>query len=506
MRLRPDVKQKSNNRGLRQAAMCKKEMEIGVKRHVEIFSNKWMKSVVLLGLIVQLFLAPSASARNNKWNRVVTGVNHEVEQAKEDARVSGEIVKEEKRELLGVLSRLRDSVEVKEKKLNQLKEEFEKLRQKQEAMEEQLQAEQEDIHTLEGAVKASAKDFDRVVQTSLITPEYPGLMRKVEELATSERFPSYRDIQELVEALFAYMKASGEILKREGKFIDKSGRESTGEMVRIGDFMAVYQKKGEVGCLRYDPSTGLLMAYPGHLPWTVRRLFKKYIRGSAAHLPLDLSHGALFKELTVDRGIMEWLSSGGFLVWPILLIGIVAAVLIGERIVFLSRTKKTSDRVTSEIDRLIQSGQFEECRKFCEKYIRVPVCRVVRSGLENVSASRDVLENALQEAILKELPGIEKFLPTLNVLAAIAPLLGLLGTVTGMIDTFQVITRFGTGDPRMMSGGISEALVTTQLGLGVAIPILLMHHFLERKAEKIIDEMEEKGTALTVTILKANER
>ena len=482
-----------------------KDMEIGVRRGAKIFTNRWIKSAVLIGLIVQLFWAPPAHAQDNEWNRVVTGVNHEVEQAKKDARVSGEIVKEEKRKLLGVLSRLRDSVKGKEKKLDQLKQQFEKLRQKQESMEARLQDEQEDIQTLEGAVKGTAKDFDRVVRTSFITPEHPGLMRKVEKLATTDRFPSYRDIQELVEALFAYMKASGEIVKREGRFIDKSGRESTGEMVRIGDFMAVYLKKGEVGCLRYDPSTGLLMAYPGHLPWSVRRSLKKYIQGSTAHLPLDLSHGAIFKELTVHRGITEWLSSGGFLVWPILLIGIVAVVLICERIVFLSRTKKISDRVTSEIDRLIRSGQFEECKKFCGKYVRVPVCRVVKSGLENVSASRDVLENALQEAILKELPGIERFLPTLSVLAAIAPLLGLLGTVTGMIDTFQVITRFGTGDPRMMSGGISEALVTTQLGLGVAIPILVMHHFLERKADKIIDEMEEKGTALTVSILKAKE-
>jgi biopolymer transport protein ExbB len=88
------------------------------------------------------------------------------------------------------------------------------------------------------------------------------------------------------------------------------------------------------------------------------------------------------------------------------------------------------------------------------------------------------MENALQEAILREVPPMERFLSTLGMLAAIAPLLGLLGTVTGMIGTFHVITQHGTGDPRMMSGGISEALVTTMLGLSVAIPIMLAHTLL----------------------------
>jgi biopolymer transport protein ExbB len=104
---------------------------------------------------------------------------------------------------------------------------------------------------------------------------------------------------------------------------------------------------------------------------------------------------------------------------------------------------------------------------------------------------------------LKEMPRLERFLPTLGVLAAIAPLLGLLGTVTGMINTFQVITAVGTGDPRMMSGGISEALLTTQFGLTVAIPIMIIHHFLERRVDKIVGDMEEKGTAFAVTMIKS---
>ena len=127
---------------------------------------------------------------------------------------------------------------------------------------------------------------------------------------------------------------------------------------------------------------------------------------------------------------------------------------------------------------------------------------VLRAGLEARDEDRDTLESVLQEAILHELPRIERGMAVLAVLGAVAPLLGLLGTVTGMIDTFRVITLFGTGDPKLMSGGISEALITTELGLAVAIPIMLLHTFLSRRADHIVGDMEEKAVQLTNIIQK----
>ncbi len=121
----------------------------------------------------------------------------------------------------------------------------------------------------------------------------------------------------------------------------------------------------------------------------------------------------------------------------------------------------------------------------------------MRAGLLARHENREVLESILQEAILKELPRLERALPLLNIMGAVAPLLGLLGTVTGMIGTFEVINIYGTGDPRMMSGGISVALVTTMLGLTVAIPIMLLHTYLNRQVEHIIGDMEEKSVTLT---------
>ena len=138
----------------------------------------------------------------------------------------------------------------------------------------------------------------------------------------------------------------------------------------------------------------------------------------------------------------------------------------------------------------------------CRALGRKPVPRVLLAGIQVKDMGREHMESALQEAILGEIPRLERFLSTLGILAAIAPLLGLLGTVTGMINTFHTITLYGTGDPRMMSGGISEALITTMLGLAVAIPVMLCHTVLSRAVENTIGQMEEKAVAFVNTVFK----
>ena len=121
----------------------------------------------------------------------------------------------------------------------------------------------------------------------------------------------------------------------------------------------------------------------------------------------------------------------------------------------------------------------------------------------NQSVDTETLELKLDEAILKEMPPVQKRLGTLALLAAVAPLLGLLGTVTGIIETFQSITLYGTGDPRVMSGGISQALVTTVMGLIVAIPLLLMHSFLSSRSNNLIHILDEKSAAFVAMLAEA---
>jgi biopolymer transport protein ExbB len=183
----------------------------------------------------------------------------------------------------------------------------------------------------------------------------------------------------------------------------------------------------------------------------------------------------------------------------------VGLTIVAERIFYLVRQRFDTGSLMHTIDTLSADNNWLACQQACEQHTHVPVARVLKAGMLCCDMRREEMENALQEGILKEIPSMERFLSTLGMLAAIAPLLGLLGTVTGMIDTFHVITLHGTGDPRLMSGGISEALVTTMLGLSVAIPLMLAQTLLNRTVDNRIGEMEEKAVSL-VNIVHKNRR
>jgi len=203
------------------------------------------------------------------------------------------------------------------------------------------------------------------------------------------------------------------------------------------------------------------------------------------------------RQITNKLTIMDRITSGGPIAWPIIIIGFFALLIVIERAIFLRGVHTNTDMIMGEVNALALNGKWRECDKLIKDKKGRPVYNVLKAGLGARAEERETLDSILQEAILKELPGLERFLPALNIMGAVAPLLGLLGTVTGMIGTFHAITLYGTGDPRMMSGGISEAMVTTMLGLGVAIPIMLSHTFLSRQVDHIIGDMEEKTVALT---------
>jgi len=464
-------------------------------------------TIFLVSLIVCFWTLP-CFGKNQTWTEVSARVQKEVNQIKLETAETKEIIKKERAALLQQLARLKKAVLREEKKFNRLKGQFETLLKQEEKERAQLEKEVQETKSLEGIVRAAARDANKLFQNSLISPEYPQYLQRIERLSEAKQFPSFEDVQAIVESLFAYMKASGRIRQSREEFIGPKGIRIRGETLRVGDIVAFYRQNkdgesgGSVGFLRYDPKQRLLAAYSGDTSWSVARAIRKYLEGSSDVLPLDLSGGAILERLSHSKGIKEWLLSGGFLVWPILLVGLTALVLALERLFFLARIKADTDEIMQSFNSLFRQGLLDKCKELSATNDCVPVCKVLAAGLAHLGASKDVLENALHEAIIKEIPRLERFLPTLSVLGAIAPLMGLLGTVTGIIDTFQVITFFGTSDPRMMSGGISEALVTTQLGLAVAIPIMLMHHFLEQKVDRLVADMEEKSMTLMISIMK----
>ena len=184
---------------------------------------------------------------------------------------------------------------------------------------------------------------------------------------------------------------------------------------------------------------------------------------------------------------------------PLAIVALLAVLMILERTVFLSRVDLNADRLLAAIVPLVRDGEFDRAVTVTTER-KGPIQRVLRAGIIHGRKTVEGLEEVLQEAILAELPVLERFLTSLGVFAAIAPLLGLLGTVSGMIGTFQVITVYGTGNPRLLSGGISEALITTEVGLAMAVPILLAHALLSRRVRTIVSHMDRSAMSLANVI------
>ena len=194
-----------------------------------------------------------------------------------------------------------------------------------------------------------------------------------------------------------------------------------------------------------------------------------------------------------EKTIASELAAGGLIAYVIAGLGIIALLLIFIRAASLLQFVRTSDAAVEATVTPTAQGKITAARDAAMRHTG-PTARVVQAVLANIHRQKETLDDIVHEAVLNEIPRIERFGATIVVFAAVAPLLGLLGTVTGMISTFDIITEFGTGDPRMLSGGISEALITTKLGLIVAIPTLLMGTLLNARAETFITGLQHAAT------------
>jgi biopolymer transport protein ExbB len=192
-----------------------------------------------------------------------------------------------------------------------------------------------------------------------------------------------------------------------------------------------------------------------------------------------------------EHTLEEWVDGGGVVGLVIIGLGFLAAALSLVRLYLLLAASRGAG-LTEKVVALLEQGNLPAARAACAAST-TPISRVLHAILKTTERDREALQDIASEALLFELPAIERFSATIIITAAVAPLLGLLGTVTGMIGTFEVITELGTGDPKMLSGGISEALITTQMGLIVAIPAVLLGNTLKGQADAVVARLERSA-------------
>lgn len=212
---------------------------------------------------------------------------------------------------------------------------------------------------------------------------------------------------------------------------------------------------------------------------------------SALTLPLDVlqykSLGSGFvkgEETTWQASFKEWFKAGGVTLYPLFAVGIISLLMILERLVYFARKNTNARAFTARFLELAESSRWKEARELCARSSSA-LARTLGALADKAGHSREAAEKAVREAMLKEIPALEKRLPLLAAMGAAAPLLGLLGTVSGLVTLFKVLNQLGANDPKVLAGGISEALINTETGLAIAIPVLLIHGFLNEKLDTI---------------------
>jgi len=187
--------------------------------------------------------------------------------------------------------------------------------------------------------------------------------------------------------------------------------------------------------------------------------------------------------------MLDVFEKGGFLMYPIFICSLIAITIFFERMFYLKSIKTKSKKFVLRVKNLVKKGSIELAISACRKS-PTPISQIMLAGLMKFGQGRDEMKEAIEDSANQEIPVLERNLSTLSTIGNITPLLGLLGTVFGMVKAFNVIAVMGVGKPEALAGGISEALLTTAFGLSIAIPTIVVYNYLSHRVDKLIRDME----------------
>jgi biopolymer transport protein ExbB len=341
------------------------------------------------------------------------------------------------------------------------------------------------LKELFGHLTGAAGDIRANLTQSVVSAQIPGRTEFLDELiakmSSDTRLPSITDIERLWYEQQREMIESGRVVKFNRTVLRADGNQEEMEVVRVG----TYNLLADGMYLEYSPENGLvseLARQPSGHNGGAEDLQSATSGFTKVGLdPTGPLGGGLLRALINTPTLIERWHFGGLVGYVITGVFVVAILLAIWRFIFL---QGVSSKVSSQLKNP-ESANLDN-----------PLGRVLAVAHANPGLDAESLELKLHEAVLKERPSIESGLSLLKIIAMVAPLLGLLGTVTGMIITFQMITLFGAGDPKAMAGGISQALITTVLGLVVAIPTVLMHTLVNGKAQRVLHILEEQSAGI----------
>lgn len=345
-----------------------------------------------------------------------------------------------------------------------------------------------DLGELFTVVRQSAGDLAGQWRSSLLNVQFPLRIEKLERLSKGRTLPSAAQIENFWLTVLEDMTATGRVERIAAPVIAADGQHHTQDVFRVGPFSAY----SEQAFLTFSEGDNAFRALPKQPSGLSKITQWAGSQDAAVVIPVDPTRGSLIEHLQRKPMVLDRMRQGGLVGWVIVALGVFGFLLAAWRLLGLMRVVR-SVRV--------------QMRDLSSPTSDNPLGRVLSVLGPNPKLSDlETLELKLDEAVMQEVPQLEKGQGLLKLLAAVAPLLGLLGTVTGMIITFQAITQSGGGDSRLMADGISQALVTTVEGLVVAIPLLFLHSVLSARSKIVVQLLEQQCVGLLALHMSGKKR
>lgn len=365
-----------------------------------------------------------------------------------------------------------------QRQADRLKALFDNNERKLEELQDTFRIQSGNMGEMFGVVRQVAGDVKGVIDASMVSVQYPDRGELADRLAQIKGLPSIEELNDLRVLMLNEMVESAKVVRFPTRIVNADGTFSNAEVVRVGVFNLITGDE----FLTYEQKTKSVKVLPRQPKGRYRDMAEDLFDATSGNVAMavDPSFGSLLKLLINAPTFGERIEQGGTVGYVIIILGIFGFLVSIERWLFLSRA-------STKVRRQLKSAEPDQDNA---------LGRILAVYNQNKEIDTETLELKLDEAILKETPKFEKRQGTIKVLAAVAPLMGLLGTVVGMIETFQAITLFGTGNPKLMAGGISQALMTTVMGLVVAIPLVLLYSLVAAKSRGLVEILEEQSAGM----------
>ena len=430
-----------------------------------------MRSKLLMMVLLAASIPILASAGTDDVDALVQSVRQEAlkEAAHDEQRIDEFLAaRAEQQSLLRDATRQLDQ---QNRRADQLRSEYEENELTLTRYETSLRERAGDLQDTFAIVRQTALNADNILNTSLVSAEDVERSSFLQDLGKGERPPSLDDIKRLWTTVMTEISESGKVVRFNATVIKPQGDEAAQAVTRAGVFNSI----SDGAFLRYLPDSGKLVELSRQPAPRFQRMAKNLedARDGVIGMALDPSKGAILSLMVQSPNLKERVKQGGVIGYIILILGAIGVLIVIRRGIGLFLSRRAID-AQAKVPEPNESNALGRLHKVAR---------------DTAGDDLDAVGILMDEQLAEEASSLNRGLPTVAVLAAVSPLLGLLGTVTGMIETFQSITLFGTGDPKLMSGGISQALITTQLGLAVAIPLVLFHSLLTGRVNRLVERL-----------------